>query len=142
MPKCVINFHGDAGTGRSPHVGKAIVNGVLGMAEAGALAVALGAFSTCNIGRVGLTNFTAGSPTPPGTNTNIDYKGIVYFKDPASPGVKSVNIPGWDNVASPPILKSEGERIADADVATIVAAINTACGTGYTPMWGKIIQVT
>lgn len=140
--KGTIVWHGDRGTGKSPHTSKSIVNGVIGLTELVTLRTALAAYVDCNAGRASAVDFDAGTPSAPGAGVNVDERAVIYMKDPSDDSVKSITLAGWDTTTYPLEASSEGDRIAAADVAAITALINTATGESYSGLWGKHVKKT
>lgn len=136
-----INFKCDRGNVGSKHVAKTRIKGVADLASLQTLATTLGGFTGANVARQGFVDFANGTTAAPGTGVNSDHRGTAYFQD-SSGGIHSITIPGWDDAAHAPVAGDDGDRMADADVAAIVAAINTATGESYTPLWGKIYTLS
>ena len=140
--KAVINWHGDRGTGRAPHVSKSIINGVSSLAALQALVTDLVGYTTCNRGRASVVDVDGGTPTPPGVDANVDERAVIYLKDNTADSIIQLTIPAWDTTGHPLDSGSEGDRIATADVVAIAASVATATGKSLVGMWGKHIKVT
>lgn len=141
MGKGTIVFHGDRGTGKSPHTSKCVVNGVTDKTALVTLSTALSGFTSCNRGRAGFVDFDAGTPSAPGASVNVDERAVIYCKDTVDDSLVSITIPGWDTVAHPlDSASSEGDRIAAADVAAVAAALAAATGKTLVGLWGKHIK--
>ena len=140
--KGTIVFHGDRGTNHSPHTSKAVVNDVTDKAALVTLADSLAGFSLCNRGRASVADADVGTPSAPAAAANVDERAVIFFKESSEENYRSITIPAWDVVSHPLEASSEGDRIAAADVAAVVAAINTATGKSYQPGWGKHIKLT
>jgi hypothetical protein len=136
-----IQWKGDRGNPDSKHFSRSKVKNVTDFAALEVLVTALSAFTLCNAARRSVSEWGAGTATPPGVGANIDERAIIYFQDPAG-DTHSITIPAWDETTYPLDPESEGDRIADADVAAIVSAINTATGITHVALWGKHIKKT
>lgn len=137
-----IVWHGDRGTGKSPHTSKSTINGVIGQAELLVLAGVLAGYTNANRGRASVNDFDAGTPTAPGTDVNVDERAVIYMKDSGTDGVIPLTLAGWDTTGFPLDPADEGDRIAGADVTAITAAVATATGKTLVGMYGKHIKIT
>jgi hypothetical protein len=139
----IISWIGDRGTGRQPHIIRCIINNVISLSALQTAATALSAYSKGGIRKNAvLTEADGPQLVPPGVDANLDEHAIIYFRDTDADKIRSVVIPAWDIITHPLVESSEGDRIADADVADIVDIINTATGKSYIPLWGKHTKIT
>jgi hypothetical protein len=135
--KGVLIFRGDTGNPRS-HYSKTQIEGVSDDTALGTLATALAAYSDANMAKRSFVSNTIGTDVAPVADANVDYKGIAYFRDSSDLSVHSITIPAIKSSAV--IVKDEGDRITDAAMTAIVAAIATATGKTLTPLYGVVIQ--
>ena len=135
--KGTIVFRGDSGSPENNY-SKTQVTGVTDAAALTGLATAIGAHSNCNVAKESFASLTLGTDSAPGTGACVDKKGIAYFRHPTTLRTHSLTIPAikngsWENTP-------EGDRLTAGSLTAIVAAVNTATGVSYTPLWGKVIQ--
>ncbi len=135
--KGVIVFRGDSGN-PTTHYSKTQVEGVTDDTALGTLATALAGYSDANMAKRSHITNTAGTDASPGTGANVDWKGIIYFRDSSDLSVHSVTIPAIKatSVDSQP----EGDRVLAATVTAVTAAIATATGKTLTGLYGVVIQ--
>lgn len=135
--KGVLIWRGDSGAPTS-HYSKTQILDVTTDAALATLATALDAYSDANMAKRSHITNTIGTDSAPGAAANVDYKGIVYFRDAADLGVHSVTIPAIKSTAveSTP----EGDRVTSVAGSAIVAAIAAATGNTLTFLYGVVIQ--
>jgi len=135
--KGMIIYRGDSGRPKT-HYAKSTVDNVIDNAALTVLKTALNSYTDCNPAKQVFSESTLLVDAAPVTNANVDYRGTVYFRHPTTLKVHSFTLPAI--AASAVEMKDEGERIKTADVSTIVAAIATATGIAYTPLYGVVEQ--
>lgn len=137
-----IVWHGDRGTGKSPHTSRSTINGITSQAAMVTLATALAAYTDCNLGRHSTNDYAAGTPSAPGADVNVDERAVIYMHDSDTDSQIPLTIAGWDTVTYPLVASSEGDRINATDVAAITALVATATGKTLTGVYGKHIKKT
>lgn len=135
-----IMWHGDRGTGKSPHLGRSTIKGVTDKAALLTLATGLAAYTLCNRGRASVNDFDAGTPSAPSANANVDERAEIFMYWAEEDSVVSLTLPAWDTTTYPLDDASEGDRISSTDVAAIAALMATATGRTYSGLWGKHIK--
>lgn len=135
--KATLIWRGDFGAPES-HYGKSGIAEVTDDAALAVLQTALAALTDANPAKRSFHTQTIGTNSLPGADANVDYRAVCYFLDPTTLKTHSITLPAIKATAVED--KPEGERVTDAAMATIVAAINTATGKSYTAMYGIVEQ--
>lgn len=133
-----IVWQGDRGSGKRRHTSQNIFKQVNDAAGLDAIASSFSTYTDCNIYKKSFTEVTELDAAAPDADANIDYKGVVKFKDPDTLLIHEVVIPAFKPVYTEE--KDEGTRILAADVIAIVDGINVATGKSYIALYGFIIQ--
>lgn len=135
--KGVIIWRGDLGNPES-HYSKSQVSEVIDAAALLALQTSLLAFVDCNAAKRSFVASYIGTDSAPAAGANVDRKAVCYFRDPDTLKVHSVTLPAPKSTTVEDTV--QGERVTPGSMTAIVAAINTATGKSYTPLYGKVIQ--
>ena len=135
--KGVLVFRGDSGA-PTTHYSKSQIVDVTAKAALDTLGTALAAYSDANLAKVSMVETTLVTDSAPGVDANVDYKGVIYFRDAADLKVHSVTIPALKSTAV--INTPEGDRVTSVALTAIVAAIATATGNTLTGLYGVVIQ--
>lgn len=134
----LLLWRGDIGSSAKDNESLSRVDVPLNASALLAFVTAVEPHSTCNV-NYSLASFwysqTAGAP---GTGSNIDRKGIIYFRDPTDLSVKPFCYP--DPVAADIEDTPWGKKIKDSAVVAIVALLSTMTGISYEPMYGMYYQ--
>lgn len=133
----IIVYKGDYGSPES-NLSKGTFKDVLDSAKLDTLATALIAFSDAVVAAKHFNSVTEVTTTPPGADANVDLKAMIVLKDTGDGSVIKFLIPAPK--ASLYEATEQGDRVTDANMATITAAVNAATGKTFTPLYGKIIQ--
>lgn len=137
ITKGIFVFRGDLGSPMS-HYAKTSVMSVLTDLAAETLGTFLDSQSEANLAKRAFQTITGLTDTAPGIAANVDRKAIIYFRQPTNLKVRSITIPA--PVSTICEETPEGERITSVAMTAIVAAIATATGIPYTPLYGVVLQ--
>jgi hypothetical protein len=135
--KGVVIFRGDNGSPPNNYV-KTIIDQVTDDAALAILAPILGGHSDCNVAKRAFSTLTAIADAEPGADANVDRKAICYFKDTVTQHVISVTIPAPKDTSVE--MTAEGERVTDAAMLAIEAALETATGRTLASLYGVVVQ--
>jgi len=137
--KGTIQFLGDRGNpSGSPHVAKTVVNGISDMAALEVLAPLLADRSDGVLYRVSLSEEQIDSPSEPGTDANIDVRGVIVARNKDTGATHKWEIPAWDGTVNE---EADGDRLDSVEIATIVSKITTNTEAEYEPLYGYLKQV-
>jgi len=137
--KGIIVWRGDMGRPTN-HYSKTQIPDANDTPAVSVLATALAAYSTANIAKYSWVQSAVVTDEKPGAtpSANVDYRAIVYFRNTTTGNVHSVTIPAFLSTAVEET--PEGDRVTDAAMIAIVAAIATATGETLVPLHGVVIQ--
>lgn len=138
LTKGVVSWRGD--TGRPPNnYSKTILGDIISNAAMTALLDELGDHTLCNCAKYSFNSVTAVNFAAPNAAANVDRRAVLEFQDTITMQIMNFELPA--PVAADCEQTTEGERIKGTVMTAIAAALNTATGHAYVPLWGKVIQL-
>jgi len=138
MPsKGVIIFRGDSGTPKSNYA-KTIIEGVTDDAALLALTTVVAGHTKANIAKRAFSTLTTGTDAEPGAGALVDRKAICYFRDTTTLHVITMTISAPADASVE--VTDDGERVTDAAMESLRAALATATGKTLTALYGTVIQ--
>jgi len=119
---------------------KVSVIGIEDSTKAGVLRTALGNLSDGAFQKQSYSERTAVDVSP-SDGSNTDYRGICYFQEVSTGAIKRITIPAIKaaNVEAVP-GRDGGERVTDACMATVKAALEAATGDSLISLYGVVVQ--
>lgn len=135
--KGTLIFRGDLGSPKS-HYAKTTIEGVTDDAALVTLMGVINSHTYANMAKRIFSSITPGTDEAPELAVNVDRRAVIYFRHPTSLKVHSITIPGINAASCEGV--AEGERVTQANVVGIVAAIATATGVDYTALYGVVEQ--
>ena len=140
---CILFWAGDYGGG-DKHVKDMrfpwIEGSIHSSGQVATLQLALGAYTNANeAGNERLHRLNIDYDLPE-ADANLDIKARIAFKNSADGKIYRVELPAPVDTMFE--IQGEGDRVKQADLTAIVAAISTAYTATFVPLWGKKIQRT
>ena len=134
---CLV-WRGSRGGGKAHSYNSRIQIFYAGITDFATFAVAIAPYSNCVLRSRTWSHTADVNLTAPAAGTIIDRKATIYMRDPETGRGVSFSFP--DPVASICEIQSNGERIKQSDVESIVGLINTLTSHGYTALYGVVEQ--
>lgn len=134
----VIIWTGDIGQGDGKNEVESRISSQTSAATFQVFAAAIEPYSKTNLSYYLNTVVYSQTVGAPGTGTNIDKKGVIYFRDPDTLEVLNFQYP--DPIAADVEVTPWGKRIKDSAVIAITALLSTMAGVSYKPLYGIYYQ--
>lgn len=136
--KAVITWVGDMGDAKKGHKFKNTVWECTSNGAMGSLVSALEGYTKCNKSSASFNIITFWTAEAPDDDANIDRRAICYMRDPDTGDVKFFSLPApVDSMCED---TPEGERVTATALENIVAALSTATGKTFSPLYGVVKQ--
>jgi hypothetical protein len=135
--KGVVIFRGDSGTPKSNYA-KTIIEGVTGDGALATLQGVIEGHTKANIAKRAFSTLTTVNDNEPGVGALVDRKAVCYFKDLSNLHVITLTISAPADASCEVI--DDGERVTDAAMEDLRAALAAATGKTLTALYGNVIQ--